>query len=141
MRVRGIHHVAIVVEEMAAAVDAYSRALGGEPEKVVDIPESCIRMAIFRVGDSLVELIQPLGDDQTYKFSTFLAEHGESIHHLAVDVDDIDESAAQLRGQNIPLLFEEPAEGADGRIMFLHPSAMNGVFVELVERAAPSARG
>ncbi len=136
MALTGIHHVAIVVADLDDAATRYSRVLGSEPVKIRDVPQSKLTLAFYAVGDSFIELICPYGEDDSYDFPGFLARRGEAIHHVAVDVDDLDESISALKRREVCLLSDEPTVGPDDRIVFVAEEMLNGVSLELVERTS-----
>jgi methylmalonyl-CoA/ethylmalonyl-CoA epimerase len=99
---------------------------------VEDLPDRGVRVAMLRVGDTRIELVQPLSE--TSEVSAFLAKRGEGLHHLALAVGDVAEArstACRWGAKPIPSAGGAGAGGA--RVAFLHPRTMNGVLVELVE--------
>ncbi len=130
--VRGLHHVAIVVERIADARGAYVEALGlgaGEPEYVAD---QKVNVLVLHAGSQRIELVEPA--DPESPVSKFLAKRGPGLHHLAYQVDDLEAALAVLRARGLRLIDEAPRPGAHGtRIAFVHPSATGGVLTELVE--------
>jgi methylmalonyl-CoA/ethylmalonyl-CoA epimerase len=90
---------------------------------------------MFPIGESRVELLEPMGDDSPV--GRFLASKGPGIHHICFEVDDIEAECARLREQGLRLLFDEPQVGAHGaRVMFLHPKDTGGVLIEFNQFAA-----
>ena len=89
-------------------------------------------LALLPVGDSFVQLLRPLGPDTPV--GRFLADRGPGLHHLAFRVTDIEAALAIFRAEGARLIDEVPRNGSRGtRIAFVHPKAMGGVLVELVE--------
>ncbi len=126
-----LHHVAVVVTDLAAAVERY-RALGFRPGHAHIIPEQAIEAVVISAGPGFVELISPLDSDGP--ISRFLAKRGEGIHHVAYRVDDLDAALATLAAQDIRLIDRNARTGMHGwRIAFIHPDACAGVLTELVE--------
>jgi methylmalonyl-CoA epimerase len=126
-----IDHIGIVVRDVQEALRVYETALGLPLREVVDIPDQQVRVAFLPVGESNIELVQPTsGDTGTARF---LEKRGEGIHHLCIEVDDIDAALAQLRAHDVQLIDDAPRQGAHGRVAFVHPKGMHGVLLELVE--------
>jgi methylmalonyl-CoA epimerase len=129
-----IDHIGIVVRDIQAALKVYQAALGLPLREVAEVPDQKVQIAFLPVGESNFELVQPLTDDTgVYKF---LEKRGEGIHHICVEVDDIEATLARLKGHGVPLIDEIPRQGAHGRVAFVHPKGMHGVLIELVEYGA-----
>jgi methylmalonyl-CoA epimerase len=130
--VRGVHHIAIVVESIADARKVYEGVLGtsaGEPEYVAD---QKVNVLVTYAGTQRIELVEPASEDSPV--SRFLAKRGGGLHHVAYQVDDIDAALAALKSAGVRLIDEKPRPGAHGtRIAFVHPLALGGVLTELVE--------
>ena len=93
-----------------------------------------VRAALLDLGNSFLELLEPI-DGET-GIARFLERRGEGMHHVCLEVDDIRASLAELKSQGVELIDEEPPEGLTGTIAFLHPAALRGVLVELVEKGS-----
>lgn len=128
-----IDHVGIVVHDIQEALKAYEAALGLPLKEIVAVPDQKVLVAFLPVGESNVELVQPLSDDTG--IARFLTQRGEGIHHICFEVEDIEAVLAQLKEHQVQLINEVPRQGAHGRVAFVHPKAMHGVLVELVERS------
>jgi methylmalonyl-CoA/ethylmalonyl-CoA epimerase len=127
-----IYHVGYAVEDLDAAARFYKEHFGvalGEPEEV---EEQGIVATMFEVGESKIELVQPTRPDSPV--GKFLAKKGEGFHHVAYEVDDLEEALKELKEGGVELIDEEPRTGAGGtRMAFLHPKGAHGVLTELVE--------
>lgn len=127
-----IEHIGIAVPSLDKAIEPYRDCLGLEVSGREDVEDQGVRVALLRVGESRIELLEPSHEDSPV--GRFLRKHGPGIHHLAVRVDDIDDSLRRLRAAGVRLIDDTPRQGAAGtRIAFIHPSSMNGVLLELVE--------
>ncbi len=101
--------------------------------------EQGVRVALLPVGESRLELLEPIDEDSPV--GRFLSKRGEGIHHICLMVDDIDSALADLRARNVRLVDETPRCGVEGRkIAFLHPASSHGVLIELVERPSRADR-
>lgn len=128
-----IDHVGIAVHSIDDKMELYRDAFGLEFDGVETVEEQGVRVAFFRLGESLIELLEPL--DDTGPIARFLQRHGEGIHHLAAGCEDIDEAREQVSSHGLRLLSDEPLDGAHGkRISFMHPKDTGGVLFELTQR-------
>ena len=131
---RAIDHAGIAVTDLEAAVAFYRDVLGMALVHRETLPEQGVRAALLDVGESHVELLEPLDADGGV--ARFLARRGPGLHHLAYRVDDIDAVLASLSAAGTRLIDAAPRAGIRGsRVAFLHPSATAGVLTELVEPA------
>jgi methylmalonyl-CoA epimerase len=127
-----IYHLGYAVEDIEAATNFYRTNFGVEPEEPEEVEEQSIIATMFRVGDSTIELVQPTRPDSPV--GKFLQKRGEGFHHVAFEVENLDESLAELEAQGVELIDHEPRIGAGGtRMAFVHPSSAFGVLTELVE--------
>jgi methylmalonyl-CoA epimerase len=130
--IKKIDHLAIVVHNIEEALQIYEGALGLELTDVEEVPEQAVRIAFLPVGDSEIELVEPLtADSGTAKF---LDKRGEGLHHICLEVDDIEAALRDLAAKGIRLIDKQPRQGAHGRVAFLHPKGTHGVLVELIEK-------
>lgn len=128
-----ISHLGIAVKNLDEAIKVYTEALGIQLEEIHRAPEAGMAAAMLSVGNAKLELIEPIGTEGT--IAKFLESRGEGIHHICLEVDDIDKTLASLSAKGIRLIDKQAREGLEGRIAFIHPKAMNGVLVELVEKS------
>jgi methylmalonyl-CoA/ethylmalonyl-CoA epimerase len=134
LRIKKIDHVAVAVSDLDAALAAYRQLLGVEPSARELVADQQTETALFRVGESAIELVAPRGNEGLERF---LARRGPGLHHLAVEVEDLDAALGELRARGVPLIDAEPRIGAGGhRVAFVHPKATGGVLLELVEHTA-----
>lgn len=126
-----IDHIGIAVRDIEQALQVYQVALGLPVKDVVDVPDQQVRVAFLPLGESNIELVQPTTDDSGT--AKFIEKRGEGIHHICVQVDDIEAALAQLKANGVPLIDQEPRAGAHGRVAFVHPKGTHGVLMELVE--------
>lgn len=126
-----VDHIGIVVRDITAALKVYQVALGLPLGETVDMADQQVRVAFLPIGESNIELVQPTSDDTGV--ARYLAKGGEGIHHICIQVDDIEAALAQLKAQEVELIDEEPRQGAHGRVAFVHPKGAHGVLLELLE--------
>lgn len=129
-----IDHIGIVVRDIREALEAYEGALGLALREIREVPDQKVQIAFLPVGESNLELVQPLTGDTG--IARFLEKRGEGIHHICLEVEDIEAALARLRELGVPLIDEVPRQGAHGRVAFVHPKGMHGVLIELAEHEA-----
>jgi methylmalonyl-CoA epimerase len=127
-----LEHVAIAVEDLEAAVSVFSAILG-RPDSGRELVESeQVRIAFFDVGGCRLELLA--ATTQESPVGRFLDRRGPGIHHIALEVADIDDALERCRAAGLQTVGEAPRQGAGGRrIAFLHPRSTGGILVELSE--------
>lgn len=127
-----IYHLGYAVEDIEAASRFYVDNFGAEPTEPETVEEQGIVATMFRVGESMVELVQPTRPDSPV--GKFLAKRGEGLHHVAYEVDDLEAALGRLEKSGVELIDEEPRIGVGGsRMAFVHPKSAFGVLTELVE--------
>ena len=127
-----IYHLGYAVEDIEAAARFYSENFGAEPTEPEVVEEQGIVATMFRVGESMIELVQPTRPDSPV--GRFLERRGEGVHHVAYEVEDIEAALRELKRSGVELVDEEPRRGAGGtRVAFVHPKSAFGVLTELVE--------
>ncbi|MGE5589920.1 MAG: methylmalonyl-CoA epimerase [Bacillota bacterium] len=130
-----LDHIGVAVANLEAALRPYREALGLAPERVEEVPGEGVRAAFFTLGETELELLEPL--DASGPIAGFLAKRGEGIHHLAVAVPNVEAAMERARAAGLRLLSEDPRPGAGGtRVCFVHPKDLGGVLLEFVERPA-----
>ncbi len=129
-----IDHIGIAVEDLDEAIVFYRDRLGLVLQTVEEIPSRGLKIAFFKIGEVLLELLAPMGDGS--EISKFLDKRGPGIHHMALATDDMTVDTHRLRRQGVRLLSEEPQIGAEGfPIIFAHPrDTKSGVLLELIEK-------
>jgi methylmalonyl-CoA/ethylmalonyl-CoA epimerase len=127
-----INHVAIVVEDMENAMSFWRDALGLNMGKIQNVPQEEVQVAFFDTGESHIERVQPTSDDSG--IAKYLAKKGSGIHHICLEVDDIQNALATMQTKGIELINETPRERDGRKYAFIHPRSTGGVLVELYER-------
>jgi len=130
--IRKVNHFAIVVHNIEEALQVYEGALGLELAEVKEVPEQEVRIAFLPVGESEIELVEPLTAESGV--AKFLEKRGEGFHHVCFEVDDIEAALRDLAAKGIRLIDQQPRQGAHGRAAFLHPKSAHGVLIELIEK-------
>ncbi len=127
--IKRIAHVAIATRSIAVNAEFY-KLLGLELDSIEVVPGQKVKAAVMNVGDSAVELIEPMEPDSP--ISQFLENRGQGLHHISLEVDDLQSALDSLKEHNIKLIDQKPRQGAEGRLIaFIHPDSTGGVLVEL----------
>ena len=127
-----INHLGIATNGIDEALKFWADSLGLENVHTETVEDQKVRVAMLPVGESRIELLEPISDDSP--ISKFLEKRGGGIHHIAVEVDDIKAALEKLRSQGARLIDEVPRIGAEGCLVaFVHPGSTGGVLLELVE--------
>ncbi len=131
-KIKRIDHIAIVVEDIDAALGFWHDALGLELHGQEDVAEQKSIVAFLPVAGSEIELVKPTTDDSGV--ARYLHKRGPGMHHICFEVDDLDATLERMKEKGVRLINETPTIGAGGkRIAFIHPESTNGVLVELYE--------
>jgi methylmalonyl-CoA/ethylmalonyl-CoA epimerase len=129
-----IDHVGIAVEDIDAAMAMYRDAYEMKLVHRETVTEQGVEAALLDIGDSHVELLQPLGPETAV--GKFLARRGPGIHHIAYRTDDVEAAISALAAAGLRLIDERPRRGIrDSRVAFLHPASTGGVLTEIVQPA------
>ncbi|HUI43721.1 MAG TPA: methylmalonyl-CoA epimerase [Terriglobia bacterium] len=129
-----IHHLGIAVKSLDEAVPVFRRLTGSEPLSVETVPDQQVRVAVFGVGESRLELLEATAPESP--IARFMEKGGRGVHHVTLAVPDLDQTLAALERDGFRLIDREPRLGAGGeRIAFVHPSSTAGVLIELVEES------
>jgi len=131
MRVKKFNHVAIGVENIEAGLPFWRDALGLKLDRIEEVPSQKARVAFIPVGESEVELVQPT--EAGTGLAKFLQERGGGMHHLCLEVEDIDQALTELKARGVRLIDETAQVLAGRKMAFIHPKATGGVLVELYE--------
>ncbi|MBI4446964.1 MAG: methylmalonyl-CoA epimerase [Acidobacteria bacterium] len=132
--IKKIGHIGIATQSIAVTSEFY-KTLGLQVNSLETVKDQKVRVAIIKVGDSAIELIEPTEEDSP--ISKFLEKRGEGIHHISLEVDNLEEQLKQLKEKNVQLIDSKPRLGAEGKLIaFVHPDSTGGVLVELCQAQA-----
>ena len=127
-----IDHIGIAIRQLDEATAIWRDTLGLEVDSTEKIDEQGVCVAMLPIGETHIELLEPLAEDSPV--GKFLEKRGPGLHHIAVRVNDIRGTLAQLKNKGARLIDETPRVGAGGCLVaFVHPSSVNGVLLELVQ--------
>ncbi len=126
-----IDHVGVAVKNIGAALALFQEVFGAPPTTVKELPSQGVRATLIQVGQTRLELLEPLTGDTPV--GRFIARNGEGLHHLAFNVSDLPGKLRSLEALGFQLVDKEPREGLSGDIAFIHPRSVFGILTELVE--------
>ena len=128
-----IDHLGIATKEISGALKFWEDALGLENVHTEEVEDQKVRVAMLPIGETNIELLEPTSNDSP--ITKFLEKRGGGIHHIAVEVEDIEASLEKLKSEGTRLIDESPRIGAgDCLVAFVHPKSTNGVLLELVQK-------
>ena len=130
-KIKKMNHVAIVVENIESALTFWRDQLGLELDHIEDVPSQASNVAFLPVGEGEVELVEPTDPDSG--LAKYLEKRGEGMHHICLEVDDIEGMLKILNEKGVRLINQEPIDLPGRRMAFIHPKAANGVLLELYE--------
>ncbi|HZT71631.1 MAG TPA: methylmalonyl-CoA epimerase [Terriglobia bacterium] len=127
-----IHHVGIAVESLEKTLPVFELLLGRPPDSTETVEEQKVRVAVFRLGESRIELLEATSPESPV--ARFISKRGPGIHHVTLAVTDLQRTLDTLETQGVRLVDRKPRAGAGGEsIAFLHPSSTAGVLIELLQ--------
>ncbi len=143
--IKRVHHIGIAVNNLTESIAVFEKLLGIKAE-VHAAPCQKVTEAVFKIGDEVeIDLLEPLGQDSTV--AKFLEKRGEGLHHIAMEVENVNSELKEMEQKGFQLIDKEGRPGVAGQIGFLHPKSVNGVLIELIEpkekkdkKPAPNAR-
>jgi methylmalonyl-CoA epimerase len=128
-----IDHIGIAVRSIDEVLPFYLKSLKLELKGIEEVPTQKVRVAFLKLGESKLELLEPLSEDSP--IAQFIDKRGEGIHHVALAVDNIEERLNELKNNGVRLIHESPVPGAAGALVaFLHPKSTSGVLYEFCEK-------
>lgn len=127
-----ISHIGIAVKNINQAIETFSKLSEIKDYHIEMVEEQKVRVASFKVGESRIELLEPTSSDSPV--AKFIEKKGEGIHHIAFEVENIEEEIEKAKRKNFLLVDPTPKYGANNcLIAFIHPKSFNGVLVELTQ--------
>jgi methylmalonyl-CoA/ethylmalonyl-CoA epimerase len=127
-----IEHIGIAVNSLAQSIPLFEKLLNTPCYKTEEVWSEKVRTAFFKTGGAKIELLQSLTEDSVV--TKFLEKKGEGIHHIAFEVENIEEEMKRLKEQGFTLLNEQPKDGADNKLIcFLHPKNTNHILIEICQ--------
>jgi len=130
--IRKINHIGIAVSSLAQQIPFYRDILGLEEMGTEEVKEQKVRVAMFKIGDIKIELLEPTSDDSP--IAKFIEKKGDGIHHIAYESDGIVQDLQDFEEKGMQLLDKVPRQGAHGTLIaFLHPKSSGRVLTEICQ--------
>lgn len=127
-----LEHIGIAVANLDASEALFTKLLGTPPYKREWVESENVMTSFFQIGDVKIELLAATNESST--IASFIQKRGEGLHHLAFDVDNLDQEINDKSEQGFHMIHQQPKDGADGKIIaFLHPKSTNGVLTEMCQ--------
>ncbi|MGB5089814.1 MAG: methylmalonyl-CoA epimerase [Nitrososphaeraceae archaeon] len=126
-----VDHVAIAVNNVSEALKNYEKILKIDKIDIEEVPTERVKVAILRLEDTRIELMEPTADDSPIK--KFLTDRGEGIHHIAITADNIDNDVERAIANGTRMIGNIRTGSYGRKITFIHPKSMNGVLTEFCQ--------
>ena len=127
----GIGHVAILAGNLDETVELYRKLFGATSSEVKAIAEQGVKTAMLDIGGGKLEILEPLPGSGMEKI---LEKRGEGIHHICLEVDNIEQTLDFLAGEGVNLIDQKARRGLEGMVAFIHPKSTKGVLIELCQK-------
>ena len=128
--IKKIEHLGIAVKDLNVSIPLYEKLFQTPCYKTEAVESEGVKTAFFQIGESKIELLEASNPESP--IAKFLEKRGAGFHHVAFEVDDIEEEIERLSNVGFQLIHSSPKDGADNkRIAFLHPKSSDGLLVEL----------
>jgi methylmalonyl-CoA/ethylmalonyl-CoA epimerase len=129
--IKRVHHIGIAVNNLKESVALFEKLLGVKAH-IQGAPCQKVTEARFKIGNEVeINLLEPMGPDSAV--AKFLEKRGEGLHHIALEVEDINGELKKMEKKGFQLIDKEGRDGVVGQIGFLHPKTAGGVLIELVQ--------
>ncbi|NLX74974.1 MAG: methylmalonyl-CoA epimerase [Synergistaceae bacterium] len=133
MKTLRIDHIGMAVKSIKKSLNFWENTLNIQCQGIEEVVDQKVKTAFLPLDNCEVELLE--GTSSESPVSKFIERRGEGIHHISLEVEDLESALAELKGREVKLIDESPRYGAGGtKIAFIHPSATGGVLLELMER-------
>ena len=127
-----IEHIGIAVKDISASNELFTKLFGEQHYKVEEVESEGVKTSFFKIGENKIELLEATKENSP--IAKFIEKKGEGIHHIAFDVENIEEEIKRLKAEGFVVLNDTPKKGADNKLVaFLHPKTTNGVLIELCQ--------
>ena len=131
--IKKVHHVAVVVKNLDEALKLYDSLFGVKPSKIETLPQQGVKAALLPMAQGgEIELLEPI--DPQSGVAKFLESKGEGVHHICLEVDNIDQELSKLADKGVQLIDKQGRPGLAGKVGFIHPKSTKGVLFELAQK-------
>jgi methylmalonyl-CoA/ethylmalonyl-CoA epimerase len=135
--IKKFDHVGIVVKNTEDTLSLFSNLFGFKISESLTFPEEGFKSTLISKEGVTIELIEPIGSEGIIQ--KFIEKHGGGLHHISIQVDDIELEMDSLKAKGVQLVSDEPqvVKGTYNKGTFIHPRSTNGILIELIHRAQP----
>jgi len=131
--IKKVHHVAIAVKNLDEALQLYDDLFGAKSSKIETLPQQGVKAALLPMSEGgEIELLEPI--DPESGVAKFIESRGEGIHHICLEVENVDQELCTLADKGVQLIDKKGRAGLAGKVGFLHPKSTKGVLIELVQK-------
>jgi methylmalonyl-CoA/ethylmalonyl-CoA epimerase len=131
--IKRVDHVAIAVKNLDEALKLYENLFGAKPSKIETLPQQGVKAALLPMAEGgEIELLEPI--DPQSGVAKFLESRGEGIHHICLEVENVDQELCALADKGVQLIDKQGRIGLAGKVGFLHPKSTKGVLIELAQK-------
>jgi len=131
--IKKVDHISVVVRNLDEALQLYDNLFGAKPSKVETLADQGVKAALLPMAEGgEIELLEPI--DPQSGVAKFLETRGEGIHHLCLEVDNVDQELSTLADKGVQLIDKQGRPGLAGKIGFIHPKSTRGVLIELAQK-------
>lgn len=135
--IKKIEHIGIAVKNLENSNELFKKLFGNSHYKIETVESEGVSTSFFMIGETKIELLQATNENSA--IAKFIEKKGEGIHHIAYEVDNINDEMLRLQSEGFELINKNPKDGADNKqICFLHPKSTNGMLVELCQEKSPT---
>lgn len=129
---KNIEHIGIAVKDLDEANEVYAKLFGKPSYKTEVVESESVKTSFFKVGNQKIELLEGLHEESI--ITKYIEKKGEGVHHIAFEVDNINQEIERLKQEGFVVLSDTPKQGADNKlVVFLHPKSAQGVLIELCQ--------
>jgi methylmalonyl-CoA/ethylmalonyl-CoA epimerase len=129
---KNIEHIGIAVKDLDEANEVYAKLFGKPSYKTEVVESESVKTSFFKVGNQKIELLEGLHEESI--ITKYIEKKGEGVHHIAFEVDNINQEIERLKQEGFVVLSDTPKQGADNKlVVFLHPKSAHGVLIELCQ--------
>ena len=131
--IKKVDHIAIAVKNLDEALKLYDDLFGAKPSKIETLPQQGVRAALLPMAEGgEIELLEPI--DPQSGVAKFLESRGEGIHHICLEVENVDQELCAMADKGVQLIDKQGRSGLAGKVGFLHPKSTKGVLIELAQK-------
>ncbi len=130
--IKRVDHICIAVKSIDETLGVFNSVFGFKASHTETLPDQGVKAVLIPIGDGEIELIEPI--DPEGGVAKFIERRGEGVHHICLEVDNIDEELKSLAARGVELIDKQPRKGLAGMIGFVHPRSTKGVLIELAQK-------